>query len=127
MAASLACLLLALRAGLALRRARRGVARGDTLRLRRRHLALVKPAVVALAIGFVGGPLSMLWLRGREPFETAHGFVGVTAAALLVAAAWMGRRLERGRTRARDVHALLGVLAALAACGAAAAGLVLLP
>jgi hypothetical protein len=127
MALSLACLLLALRAGLALRRARLRATRSDAPALRRRHLAFVKPAVAALAVGFAGGPLSMLWLRGRDPFETAHALIGVTALALLLAAAWMGRRLERGRSRARDAHALLGVLAALFACAAAAAGLVLLP
>ena len=69
----------------------------------------------------------MFWLRGREPFETAHALFGSTAALLFVAAAWFGRRLEHGRGRARGVHAALGVLAFLAAALAAVAGFDLLP
>jgi hypothetical protein len=39
----------------------------------------------------------------------------------------MGRRLERGKSRAFDAHALLGLLAMLAALVAFVAGFVLLP
>jgi len=126
MATSVVLALLALRAGLALRRARtarRPAPRGA----RRRHLRLAKPAVVLVLIGFAAGPVSSVWLRGWSAFETFHGFVGGLAAALFVATAWYGRRLERGALGARNAHALAGRLALLAAAVAAFAGFVLLP
>jgi hypothetical protein len=64
---------------------------------------------------------------GSDPFETAHGWIGAAAIVLCVSAAWLGRRLERGRSRAVDAHALLALLAVLAAGVAALAGFVLLP
>jgi hypothetical protein len=123
---SLALAALTLRAGLALRRARLGRAPRDP-GLRRRHLRLAKPAVALILAGFVGGPLSALWLRGWTPFTTFHGVLGLVVAALFVAAALVGRRLERGRSRAFEAHARLGALAVLGAALAAVAGFVLLP
>jgi len=126
MLASLLLTLAALRAGLGLRRARRGLSRRDPSQ-RARHLRLAKPALWLVLVGFAGGPLSMAWFRGERPFATAHAFLGLTAAALFVATATFGLRLERGRSLAFDAHALLGVLAMLAAAIAAVAGFVLLP
>jgi hypothetical protein len=126
MLGALSLALLALRSGLALRSARRRGARREP-RARRRHLALAKTALVMVAVGFVAGPLSMAWLRGREPFGTAHAWVGTAAAALFLAAGVLGRRLERGRGRPLDAHALLGTLAVLAGAAAALTGFVLLP
>ena len=126
MTASIACAALALRSGLALRRARHGRGRRGPDDVRR-HLARAKPAVVLVVVGFAGGPLSMAWLRGRAPFESAHGRIGLIALALFLATAVLGRRLERTRARPLDVHALLAVLALLASGLAAATGWVLLP
>jgi hypothetical protein len=123
---ALALAALALRAGLRLRGARRRGARRPPGEYRR-HLRLAKPAVLALALGYLGGPASMWWLRGREPFGTAHALAGSVALALFVAAAVLGRRLERGRTRRRDLHGALALLACAAAAAAAVTGLVLLP
>ena len=123
---SLALALLTLRAGLALRRARLGRAPLDP-GLRRRHLRLAKPAVTLILAGFVGGPLSALWLRGWDPFTSFHGVLGLTVASLFAATALLGRRLERGRSRAFEAHARLGALAVLGAALAAVAGFVLLP
>ncbi len=117
---------LALRAGLRLRRERQAGRRRPP-ELRRRHLRWAKPAAAMALVGFVGGPLSMAWLRGRDPFHTFHALLGVTAALLFAATAIMGRRLERGRTRALDIHALAGLLAVGCAALAAVAGFVLLP
>ncbi len=116
---------LALQSGLRLRRLRRGgaAARAD----RARHLRLAKPAVALVLVGFAGGPLSMAFLRGREPFDTAHALAGTTAALLFAATALLGRRLERGRSRPHEAHALLAALATLAAGAAAITGFVLLP
>jgi hypothetical protein len=126
MLVSLVLATLTLRAGLALRRARRGRAPRDP-RLRQRHLRLAKPAVALVGIGFLGGPVSAVLLRGWEPFASFHGALGLGVALLLGAAALLGRRLERGRSRAFEVHALLGALGVLGAALAAVAGFVLLP
>jgi Protein of unknown function (DUF4079)/Eukaryotic cytochrome b561 len=126
MVAALALCLAALRAGLALRRARlsrRPPPRGA----RRAHLRLAKPAVVALLVGFAGGPASALWLRGWTPVSSLHGVLGVVAAALFAATAVLGRRLEHGRRAARAAHARTAALAVLAGLVAAAAGFALLP
>lgn len=126
MMCSVVLALLALRAGLVLRRARaarRPAPRGA----RQRHLRLAKPAVVLVLIGFAAGPVSSVWLRGWSAFESFHGMLGGLAAALFAATAWYGRRLERGGVAARNAHALAGVLALLAAALAAFAGFVLLP
>jgi hypothetical protein len=117
---------LALRAGLALRRSRRG-ARPRTPRMRAAHLRLAKPAVVLLLLGFLGGPISSVWLRGWDPFHTFHGVVGLVVVSCFAAAAGLGTRIERGHSRAFDAHALLGGLGVLLAALAAIAGFVLLP
>ncbi len=126
MVASLTVAALALRAGLVLRRSRRGD-RGRTSLSRRAHLRLAKPAVGLLLAGFIAGPLSVLALRDWQPFGTFHGGLGILVAGLLIATALMGRRLETGRSRGFDAHALLGLLALLGAAVAAVAGFVLLP
>jgi hypothetical protein len=127
MIASLGLALLALRAGLGLRRARLVARRPPNPAELRRHLRVAKPAVWLLAAGFALGPLSMWWLRGRAPFATAHALAGVLAIALFAAAAWIGRRLEHGRSSAAGLHALLATLGVLFGALAAAAGFVLLP
>jgi hypothetical protein len=117
---------LALRSGLRLRRARRaGAPRRPELR--RSHLRLAKPAAVLVLVGFAGGPISWVWLRGGEPFGTFHGWVGVTVAALFAAAAVLGHRIEEGKSRGFDAHAACGAAAVLLGALAAVAGFVLLP
>jgi protein-S-isoprenylcysteine O-methyltransferase Ste14 len=116
----------ALRAGLSIRRARRFRQR-RAAGLRKTHLRFAKPAVVALLIGFLGGPVSAVLLRNWEPIRSFHGSMGLLAAALFAAAACAGRRIERRRSSAFDAHALLGLVAMLAAVIAGVAGFVLLP
>ncbi len=117
---------LAFQVGFGLRRARLRRERREPA-ARRSHLRVAKPAVVLVALGFALGPLSMWKLRDRAPFESVHAWLGILAASLFVAAGWLGRRIERGRSRRLDAHALLGALALLAAALAAVAGFVLLP
>jgi hypothetical protein len=128
---AIAMAVLALRAGLALRRAR--LARlPRAADARARHAKLGKVAVTLIVLGFLAGPLSMWLLRGRAPYETAHAFLATFAAALFASVAILGRRLERGSARSRsrrmvDAHAALALLATLAAAVAFATGFVLLP
>ena len=126
MLVSLALAVLTLRAGLALRRARRGRAPPEP-GLRRRHLRLAKPAVAFVLAGFAGGPISAVLLRDWRAFGSFHGMLGLAVAALFLAAAVLGRRIERGRASAFEAHAWLGALAVLGAALAAVAGFVLLP
>ena len=116
----------ALRLGLAMRRARRA-GRQRSPELRRRHVRLARPAVIALLAGFAAGPISSVALRGWDAFGSFHGFAGLSAAALLAAAGWLGQRLARGRSRALEAHGLLAALALLCAALAAVAGFSLLP
>ena len=126
MSAALATAALAARSGLRMRRARRLGTRRDPAE-RGRHLHRAKLAVALVTLGAAGGPLSMALLRNREPFETAHAWFATLALVLFLATAWFGRRLERGRGRPLDAHALLAALALLAAGVAAVTGFVLLP
>jgi hypothetical protein len=95
--------------------------------LRRRHLKLAKATLVFVAVGFLSGPASALWLRDWTPFGSFHGWIGSAAAALFFTAGGLGRKLERGESRALDAHGWLGLAATLAALLAAMAGFVLLP
>ncbi len=126
MVASIALAFLTLRAGLALRRPRLAGQRRPP-ELRRRHVRLAKPAVVFILIGFAAGIASAIFLRGWTPFSTFHAALAVVAAGLFTATAILGRRLETGRSRALDPHAILGGLAVLLAAVAAVAGFVILP
>jgi hypothetical protein len=117
---------LALRAGLRLRR-RRQLRLGGDAAGRRRHLALAKPAVALVALAVLGGPLSSWLLRGWTPFERLHGWVGLCAAGLFIAAGVVGRNVEYGRRQGLDVHGWLGLAAVAAGALAFATGFVLLP
>ncbi len=126
MIASCSVVALALRAGLRLRRNR--VARvGRKEGLLRAHLRLAKPAVVLMGIGFLAGPLSALWLRDWTPFRSFHSWLGILAAILFATTAILGRRLEQGRGRPVEAHAIFAGLAVMAAAVAAVAGFILLP
>ena len=126
MAVSLSLCLLALRAGLELRRLRqRGARRDDALI--GRHMKLARPGVLLLCLGFTGGLASAIWLRDWRVFSTLHAYLA-SASALLFIAAWrLGVGLAKRRSPAVDAHGWLGLLAALAAALASMAGFVLLP
>jgi hypothetical protein len=132
MLTALSFVLLALRAGFGLRRARRLHVRRDG-RLFARHLHYAKLAVLLLPFGFAAGVLSAVGLRGWGALGSAHGWISTGTLALFLATATIGRALERrtaadGPLGARpDLHALLGTLAALCAAASIFTGFVLLP
>jgi hypothetical protein len=126
MVASLGVVALALRAGLRLRRARFG-REPRTPDLLRAHLRFAKPAIALICVGFLSGPISAAWLRNWTPFATFHAWLGFLTAALFLAAAFLGWRLEQHRGRPVDAHATLAGIAVLLAAVAMVAGLVLLP
>ncbi len=126
MAVAISVAVVVLRAGVAVRRARKR-GRGRIPDLRRAHLRLARPAVAVIALGFLFGPLSMWLFRGRTPFDTLHSVLGSIALALFLATAWQGRRLERGEREVAGLHGRLGLVALIAAGAAMVAGFVLLP
>ena len=126
MLGSLALAAAALRAGLALRRARR-LGQRRTAEAYRRHLRLAKPALVLLALGFGGGITSSVLLRGWNAFESGHGLVACAALAVLLTAGTLGWRLEHGQRRFVEWHARLAALSVLLAAAAIGTGFVLLP
>lgn len=126
MLVSLAVAVAALQSGLRLRRARlRGTPRRRDERSR--HLRLAKTAVAMVMVGFVGGPISAVWLRGFDPFATLHGWLALAAVLLFAATAWLGHRLEHGALEWRELHARLALASLLAAAAALGTGFVLLP
>lgn len=125
MVAGIALAVATLRSGIGMRRARR-VGR-LSVDLRDQHLRRAKIALIWITPGFIAGPLSMALLRGREPFATAHAYAALLAIVLFVAAALLGRRLERGQPASRETHAFVATMAVLASGLAAATGWVLLP
>lgn len=91
---------------------------------------MARPAVVLLLAGFVGGPLSALFLRDWTPFGTLHAWLGLLAALLFGSAGWLGWRMQTGRLRrdkGANLHGLLGTVGMVVGALAAAAGMVLLP
>jgi hypothetical protein len=126
MLGSLALAAATLRAGLALRRARR-LGQRRSAEHYRRHLRLAKPTLLCVTLGFAGGIASSVGLRGWDALATAHGAIAVAALALFLATGTLGWRLEHGRSRAPEWHARLAALALLLAAAALGTGLVLLP
>jgi hypothetical protein len=126
MLAALGLVLATLRAGLALRRARR---RGQkrTADAYRRHLRLAKPALVLLGLGFGAGIASSVLLRGWTALDSGHGRVACAALVALLATGAIGWRLEHGKSRSVEWHARLAALSVLLAAAAIGTGLVLLP
>ena len=126
MLGSLALTAAVLRAGLALRRARR-LGQRRSAEVYRRHLRLAKPALVLLVLGFAAGIASSVLLRGWDAFGTAHSAIASAALASFVATGTLGWRLEHGRSRAVEWHARLAALSVLLAAAALGTGFVLLP
>jgi hypothetical protein len=116
----------ALRAGLALRRARR-LGQRRSAEAYRRHLRRAKPALVLLSLGFAAGIASAVLLRGWDAFGTAHSAIASAALASFLATGTLGWRLEHGHSRAVEWHARLAALSVLLAAAALGTGLVLLP
>jgi hypothetical protein len=126
MLASLALTAATLRAGLALRRARR-LGQRRSAAAYRRHIRLAKPTLAMVVLGFAGGIASSLWLRGWQALESAHGLVACAALAAFLSTGALGRRLERGARDGIEWHARLAACAVLLAAAAIGTGLVLLP
>ncbi|MFP6640182.1 MAG: DUF4079 family protein [Myxococcota bacterium] len=122
----LVLIVVVLRLGLALRRRRiSGVAPGRE-RIEQ-HVRWARPAVLLLVLGLLGGLVSAIWLRDWAPLGTLHSWLGVLTASLFVTAAWLGRALRLGRSRASAVHGAVALAGVALAALAAVAGFVLLP
>ncbi len=126
MVMALGLCLVALRAGLALRRAH-AAKRPPPKGTRALHLRVAKPGVLLVLTGFVLGPLSVAWFRDWTPMSSFHALLGGVAAVLFAGAGLQGRRLEAGEGDARRAHAWLGGAAVVLGLTAAIAGFVLVP
>ena len=114
------------RLGLEIRR-RRLSGRPPGRVLRDRHLRLGKRAIVMIGIGFLAGPISMVFLRDRAAFDSFHGILGVIGLGLFVWTGWSGRALAGGNPEARDIHRFAAASSVAAAMLSAVAGFILLP
>jgi len=126
MAGSLVLAAVTLRAGLALRRARRLGQRRSASDYRR-HLRLARPTLGVVAVGYALGIASSIGLRGWSALATAHGALASAALLAFLGTGWIGRRLERGDRTLLEWHARLAALAVLLAAASIGTGLVLLP
>lgn len=90
------------------------------------HRGLGLAGVVLAAVGLGTGLPSAVILRGWPALDTVHGWVGLVAAVLFVAAAGLGRQALQDRERAA-LHGLVALAAVAAALVACLAGLELLP
>lgn len=128
MVVTLSLVLLALRHGLALRRARSGGDLGSLPRKthRKRHLRFGKLALVCLVLGFVGGALTTTLVQGKQPITTLHGLLGALSLLSFGIVARFGDRLEHGDASAREAHAWAAFVAVLLAGTGAVAGFALL-
>ena len=126
MVASLAVAVATARLGLEIRRRR---ARGEPVggALRERHLLFGQRAIAMVSIGFVGGPLSMLFFRERAWFDSFHGILGIIVLGLFLWTGWSGRALAAGNREIRDIHRLAAASAIGSAMLSAVAGFTLLP
>ncbi len=114
------------RLGLKIRRCRaHGLAVAESLRTR--HLRFGKRAIVMITIGFAEGPLSMVFFREREAFDSFHGILGIIVSGLFVWTVWSGRALARGDREARDIHRIAAASAIAVAMLSAIAVFVLVP
>ena len=80
-----------------------------------------------IAVGYLFGLASALWLRGWGVFTTAHGLVSSATLLLFLATGALGRRLEKGRSRKVEIHAWLALTAVGVAVASLFTGFVLLP
>jgi hypothetical protein len=122
----LAMAITTVRLGLEIRK-RRKSGRSVPRTLRDRHLWFGRRTLALIGIGFVLGPLSMFFLRGREAFDSFHGILGIIVASLFAFTGWTGRNLLRGDAEARDLHRIAAAASLAAALLSAVAGFILLP
>jgi hypothetical protein len=126
MVVSLGLAVMTARLGLEIRRRRaHGQPVGDTLR--KKHLRFGKRAITMVGLGFAAGPLSMLFFRERDWFDSFHSILGIIVLGLFLWTGWTGRALSRGDREARSIHRIAAAGAIGAAMLSAIAGFTLLP
>ena len=124
MTAVLALGMVVLREGLRLRHAR---LLGRTVRPAR-HTRLARLFVPLVLLGYGSGLGSMALLRDEPLFDSVHVLLTSSAVTGFVCAYLLGRRLERGPSRAvRTAHLICGAGGLLLALAAAVAGIAILP
>jgi hypothetical protein len=127
----IACGVMALREGLALRRGRRKRAlQAPSLRQRARHVRLGKGSLWIIGSGYLLG-IGEFWLvRGEPVLQSAHFYFATLALILFCWGAVYGFAMQRGtasHAECRDLHGFLLPLALLIMVGVGLLGLRLLP
>ena len=107
------------------RRRRRGRPVGGELH--RRHLRFGKRTLILVGVGFLLGPMSMVFLWGRAMFDSFHGTLGLIVLGLFAWTGWSGRALALGNREARAIHRIAAASSVATALLAAVAGFILLP
>ncbi|MBL8911479.1 MAG: DUF4079 family protein [Archangium sp.] len=92
-----------------------------------RHLKLAPWNAALIITAAIGGLISAVALREWKPFDTLHGWFGVTTAVLFTLMWWLGRKLIRGQKHVAERHGLIGLLALFAAGITGVLGISLLP
>jgi hypothetical protein len=126
MVSTLTMAIVTARLGLEIRR-RRMNGRRVGGELRTRHLRFGKRTLAMVGVGFLAGPVSMLLLRDRDPFESFHGILGIIVLGLFAWTGWSGRVLAAGNRDVRDIHRIAAASSVAAAMLSAVAGFILLP
>jgi hypothetical protein len=126
MIASLVVAVMTARLGLDIRRRRiHGQPVGGALR--KRHLRFGQRAITMVVLGFATGPVSMMFLRERDWFDSFHSILGIIVLGLFLWTGWTGRALARGDREARRIHRVAAAGALGVAMLSAIAGFTLLP
>ncbi len=94
---------------------------------RQDHLGLARPAVIVLAIAFLGGVGSAIFVRHFKPFDSTHGWLGAAAISGFVGTGLIGTRLVKNFERQRGWHVAFSLLGLGAGLLAALTGISMLP
>jgi hypothetical protein len=97
-------------------------------RLLAQHARLAPLAFGLVAVAWVLGAASTLWLRDDLVFaEGTHFTTGTALLAVMAASYWTSRKALAGGENAREIHVWLGVAATLLAAAQALTGLRITP
>jgi hypothetical protein len=90
-------------------------------------LGLARPAVIVLAVAFLGGLGSAVFVRHFKPLDSTHGWLGVAAIIGFVGTGLIGTRLVKNVDLQRGWHVGFSLLGLGMGLLAALTGISMLP